>query len=468
MKFFEKFGVYGLVPILSKSIGFLLIPLYTHYLSVSEFGIQDIYLVFKNFAAYFIELEFYAAVGRYFFVYKNKLERKKLISTAFGMQMITSFFILFFLVLFHERFYDVLIEQDGFKDVYWIILAWIPFSGLVSFFSVIVRYDNKAKQFLYLTIGQLLVRVILTIFLVAYLDMGVKGVFIGQLTGSIFASIAYYILLKNYFIISFDKSLVKLILKYSLPLVPGLLFMSFGVNLSKYLIRTLLSIDDVGLYALALRLVGLFSVLGLALKMTWQPFYFELVANDSEVAKNKVIDIYQFFFYFLMFFTIIMTLFSNEMVSLIAPQEYYEASKIIGLLCLAASIRIITQIAKIGINQANKTILITYISTFSVGLLIVSLYLFLEKYGLIVIPLAGLVSAIIGLLISSYYTNKFIGISLPVYKSIFVISLVTIFNIFLMKYDISIIVKLIILTVIIISILPFRRAILMKISSINS
>lgn len=467
MNFFKNFGTYGLVPVISKSIGFLLIPIYTQYLSVSEFGVQDIFIVFKNFATFFIELELYSAVGRYFFFYKKGRERKELISTAFTTQILTSIVVLFFLITFHSRFYDVLIGQEGYEESYWIILLWIPFSGLVSFFTVIIRFDNKAKSFLIITLIQLIIRVLITIYLIVYLDFGIKGIFIGQLIGSVFASISYYILLKDYIFLFIDKKILKKILKYSLPLVPGLLILGFGPNIARYLIRMKLSIMEVGLYALSIRIVSVFSIISLALKMTWQPYIFELIANKPTKVNNRIVEIYNFFFYMLLVLSLILSMFSMDLIKFIAPSEYYDSYKIIGILSLAAVLKIVNQIVGIGINKANKTFIISKINIFNVLFFVLILFIFLEPIGIMIIPIAALLIAIIKLLVSAFYTKKFMGVSFPMIKTLFLIFGCFIINLIIINYPILIWYKFLFLIFLLTIIYFNRNSIVSSFNKIN-
>ncbi len=468
MNFFKNFGIYGLVPVISKSIGFLLIPLYTSYLSVSEYGIQDIFTVFKKLAVFFIVLELYSGVGRYFYEYDKLEDRKKLISSAFNFQVITSIIVTAVLVIFHQNFYELLIGEEGFKTVYWIIVAWIPFAGFIGFFSVIVRYDSKAKQFLYITIFQLLVRLSITIYLIVKLNYGVLGIFIGHLSGSIIAAISYFILLKRYLYLTIAKEPILKVLKYSIPLIPGLLIMGVQPNITRYLIRTDLSSVEVGYFAFAMTLISFYAIIRIALRMAWQPFFFESAKKDPENLNERVIEIFNFFFYVLLCISIFVSLFSVEIVKLVAKPSYYESSKLIGLLSLPMALTIISEIAGIGINYAKKTNLKSRINILSVVIILGGLFLFLKPYGLMMVPWAFLLSAVVALFISMYYTNKFMAIKFLYLRYLILIVTVVLLNICMLEFPISITYKILFLVLMLFIVFFKRASIIGNIRKINS
>lgn len=467
MNFFKNFSIYGLVPVISKSIGFLLIPIYTRYLTVSEFGIQDVFLVFQLLATYFIAMELYSGVGRYFYYYNNSYERKNLISSAFTFQLITSIIIIFFLIFFHSFFYETLVGERGYKDVYWIVISWIPFSAMIGFFSVIIRYDNKGREFLFITIIQLLIKVLLTIYLIVKLNYGVKGIFIGQLVGSIVGCIGYFILLREYFYLYIDKNMLLKIFKYSIPLIPGLLIVGAEPNITRYLIRVNLSNVDLGYFALGIRVVSLFSIIGVALRMTWQPFFFENAKKSLLNLNKKVIDIFNLFLYFLLCLSLIISLFSLDIVKIIAPDEYYESAKIIGILSLSIALNIISQIASIGINYVNKTYLISVINILSTFIVVLGLALYLKPYGLMVIPFSFLFGSIIRLSFSMFYSIKFMRLNFQYVRIFALVFFSIVLNLIILKFPMTIVYKILISLFLIIPIYYNRNNILLNIRNVK-
>lgn len=467
MNFFKNFGIYGIVPVISKSMGFFLVPLYTKYLDVTEFGYQDIFTVFSSLMVFFVALEIHSGVGRYFYEGSDLNDKRRLISTAFTFQLLTGITVVIFLSLFHEFFYNILIGEPGFKDVYWICVMWIPFSTLIGYFSVIVRYDDRAKEFFWITIGQLTIRLTITITLIVVYDYGILGIFVGQLIGSIIGNIGYLIILGKFIGLQMNRTDLEKCLKYSLPIVPGLLILGLEPNLTRYFIRTGLSEIDVGLFALAIKIVSVFAIVGMALKMTWQPFFFQKVKSNKETINLTVLNIFNFFLIILALLSLVLSLFASEIISLLAPQEYYASYKIVGLLGLSAIIVIISSISSIGINYVNKTILLSRIDFISIIVSLLIIYFFIEIVGLLIVPTAFFISAIIRLSLSLFFTNKFMKIQFPFMNIFGVIMILLIVNIFLIKVNVPAFVKLIFLLMVMSFVYVRRKYIVETINEIK-
>ena len=69
-------GVYALVQILQKSIGLILIPIYTGLMAPAEKGISDTVLALVSFLSILFSLSLNAAVMRFYVDYKE--DKKKL------------------------------------------------------------------------------------------------------------------------------------------------------------------------------------------------------------------------------------------------------------------------------------------------------------------------------------------------------------------------------------------------------
>ena len=448
--FFKNFTLYGLVPVLNKGVGFILIPIYTHYLTPKDFGVQGIFTSFVLLMNYFINLEVYSGVGRYFYECKTLDERKILISTGLIFQLVTTIIVIVIISTNHLFINDILLSSQAYLSIYWIVILTIPFSATYGFFSVLMRYENRPKKFLIVTVLQLFVKLFFIVYFIVFLRTGIIGIFYGQLLGLIVGDSGYFFILRKYFLLKFDISKIKILLKYSLPLVPGLLIIGFEPNISKYIIRTELSIRAVGIYSFALRLVSILVLIGFALKMTWQPFFFENVKKKgSNFSKTK--EIYFIFLNIFLFMCAILTLFSKEAVMLVSPKTYWEAANLVGILSLYYTAYNLKDITIIGANYSNKTSQVSYIKFLTVIIITAILYLFVRKYGILIIPVGYATAGIITLLLSMKITKKYLGIQFQWLYTILGFGFIAILNAAIIMFDISLQIRILIFFIFILS-----------------
>ena len=95
--FFKQSFSYGIANIINKSSSFILLPLYTHYLSVSQYGNLEILLITYSFLLVLFQFGIGSAVMKSV-LYDPIEEKKIIISTAFIFHIIALILIAFILI----------------------------------------------------------------------------------------------------------------------------------------------------------------------------------------------------------------------------------------------------------------------------------------------------------------------------------------------------------------------------------
>jgi O-antigen/teichoic acid export membrane protein len=431
-KFLKNFGIYGIIPILNKFIGFLLVPIYTRTFSTEEFGIVEMYRSVAMFAVFFISMEIYTAVGRYFYDYDNNKDRSVLVSTGLWFNVITAVMVISVLLLFHNTFYQMLFNNTDSYSTYYIVLLWIPLQAIYSYFSVMMRFEKKPKLFLYITISQLLFRTLTIIILVIVLKIGINGIFLGNIIGEIFGITCLIILLKKYLTFSFNKKILIKLLLFALPLVPGLLIFGMQRPWANYIIQKNLTYSDLGLFSLGLKVVSVLTIINYGLKMAWRPYLYEQIAKGNY--GSDIRKIFNFFLIILGFSSLFISLFSKEIIFIISTQEYYKAYVIVGFLSISVSFEILVQIIGIGPEITKKTYWKIIINVIGVIVTICSLYLLIGNLGLISIPIAFLIGNIVKFAISWLITVKMTSLKFSTVPIILISSALIAINIVILYY----------------------------------
>ena len=72
--FLENSSIYMFASVFSFAVSILVLPVYTRYLSPSDFGIVVLFLMFGSLLAGFLSINLHFATYRYYFKYKDKIE----------------------------------------------------------------------------------------------------------------------------------------------------------------------------------------------------------------------------------------------------------------------------------------------------------------------------------------------------------------------------------------------------------
>ena len=440
-KFIRSFSIYGLIPVFGKFISVLLLPLYTRVLTPEDYGAQDVLVQLAIFLTFLINLELYSGVGRYYYDKKDFIEKKKLISTGLWITLIVGIITVSVALFFNNALYNLFFETPKFKIAFYLTILWAPISALYTYFTVIMRYEQKPKLYFVLSNIQLLIRILSTILFVVVLRFGVMGVIMGHIVGELSAVLMFVFNLREYLGFYFNKLDLKSILSFSLPMTPAVLIISFQKPLIRYLTVNYLSIVELGYYTIALQIASILSFVQFGLQYSWQPYLYEMIQKPDY--ENEVKRIYNLFLGITSLVCLLIILNGNFLLKILTTPAYFPAASIIGFVTVTSMLEIIRQISECGPIIVKKTKYITYIelvASIATVLFFIALHHYIGIIGLAVAFLGGiLVKFIWGWIL----TKKFTQINLDVLPTIFILSILIIISIIYATLDISSLISII-------------------------
>lgn len=264
----------------SSLISFLLIPLFTNYLTASEYGKIDFITMLISLLIPIITLNFIEALIR--FGIDKEYKSKEVISTIiFSILPIYSILLILFLILIKM---DILRES---------VLLYLGIFFIVSIYQFLQQYTRvieklviyAASDILYTTIFS-----ILNIVLIAKFRMGIQGYFISYIVAYLIASIFLVIKAKIYNDIKislYNKIYLNEFIRYSTPLIPNNLSW-WIVNVSdRFLIKIFSGYSNLGIYSIANKIPQILNTFyGLFFK-AWQ------ISSVKELGKEDTERFYE-------------------------------------------------------------------------------------------------------------------------------------------------------------------------------
>ena len=242
--------IIGIGQFATKIVTFLLLPLYTAFLSKSEFGFLDIVQTVVSLAIPLLFFQIDQAVFRFLIDYRDgdkRRDKRALISTiTYGSILLSAVYSVIFLIV------GVIFQQVN-------TLNFLAFLNVLTatFLGVLLQVargfsDNKSFT-IASSINGILTAMFSVLFVVAF-KMGINGVLIGIISANLIA-VLYLVLSQSLVLFlsrdSISKHKLKELLAYSLPLIPNQLSW-WVVNLSdRFLITTILGVSENGVYAAA-------------------------------------------------------------------------------------------------------------------------------------------------------------------------------------------------------------------------
>ena len=205
--------IYTFANILTKAISFIMIPVYTAFLSTKEYGVVDLLVVTGSIISVIIGLEIHQAVSRFFPESSNN-DEIAIVSTAFWSIVFLYVFFIICITPFYSKISFFLFDNTEYKDIVFIAFLSFGFNFIYYYCSSQLKWQLKSKQNLLVSFVYSLIVAIITYFMLLY-EYGIISVFIAQIIASIVCAILSYMYSKEYYAFIFDLSCLRKMINFS-------------------------------------------------------------------------------------------------------------------------------------------------------------------------------------------------------------------------------------------------------------
>ncbi len=405
--------IYGAGAIFTKAFGFILIPLYTRYFTVEEYGILALLNVMLDLVSFVFLLGVSTAAMRlYFSPDADELYQRQLYGNALLLLLIFPMVLFFSMGPLAYLLVNRFLPSIPFFPYVFIVLLSGLFIPIRNLTLGLLRVQKRAKVYVIYTFSFFLIQAIVIIIAVAWLDYGLKGQLYAQLLANmIFWMIAVVIAKKNVRL-SFSWSMSKNLLFFGVPLIPFFVFTWVNAASGRFMLERYVSLRDVGLFALATQFSGLVLLLGGAFDNALMPYFYETAqkSNGSEIL-GQFATKYLALFGLIALFTLVI---ARPMVLIMADPKFHKAIDYIPFLLFASCLALIYRLFHWSLMHSKRTGILSVITGACAVLMVGLLFIFLKQWhmgirGVIyVMIIVGTTKIIAGYLVSQkYFRIKF-------------------------------------------------------------
>lgn len=269
----------------TQIVSFLLLPLYTSILTTKEYGVYDLIITLATFILPIITLLMQESMFRFLIDCKNDKEKKIVISQTILYVSISTI-----VSLILARILNIFIEIP-----YLLIgIVYICSSILTELRNALVRGLGKLKLYTLINFISSLIHIVLNVIFIAIYRWGVYGLLFSSIIANTICSLVIFIKLKIYDYISiksYNKKLMKDMIKYSIPLVPNSLSWTI-VNLSdRLIISGVMGTAANGIYSMAYKFPNLMNTIYGFFYTAWKESSAKAISDeDKEGFFNKIFD----------------------------------------------------------------------------------------------------------------------------------------------------------------------------------
>ncbi|MDT6965526.1 lipopolysaccharide biosynthesis protein [Lactiplantibacillus pentosus] len=378
-KLFSNSAIFAIGNLGSKMITFVMVPLYTRYLTTSQYGQSDVLSTIVSLLTPILTLSIIDAVFR--FAIDKASDNRQVLTNGIYISLISAVICLLLSPIIARFHYGI----------YVCVLTYA--SAIESMFQQFARGIGRSKLYASTGILMTIITVISNIIMIVLFGWGLNGYLASMLIAQIGGLLYLLIALKAWRYISFNninKSLAIQMLIYSVPLIPNAVSWWLSNSANKIFIALMIGASANGIYAVANKIPSLISVFYTIFTQAWQ---------ISAVEEFKSKDVGKFFSTVLsatmsvLFIGVaLLTLLSKILVYILSTPDYYSAWQIVPWLSLAVLYSCVSSFIGTVYTSSMKTGQL--LSTTMAGAVINVLM------NLIMIPVMGVVGAGVGAAVS--------------------------------------------------------------------
>jgi O-antigen/teichoic acid export membrane protein len=311
----------------SKLLVFFMVRFYTGYLTTEQYGIADLITQTANLLLPIISVGITDGVFR--FAIDSKIDRKSVFSS--GVYTITLGGLAFALIV------PILWITHQFDGYIWLIVLYTMFSCYHSLCSKYIRACGSTAFFAIQGIVNTSLVIVLNILFLAVFNFGVTGYVLSVAIADLLSTLLIVVRDKLWRDVTFkvDKTVLKEMLRYSIPMIPATIFWWVTSVSNRYFVNGFFGADANGIYAVAYKIPTLLTLISTVFMQAWQ---FSAVL-ESENDRKAHIDFFSKVwgsFQSVMFLVAgVVTALSVPLIKILTTESFYGASKYIPMLTAA-------------------------------------------------------------------------------------------------------------------------------------
>jgi O-antigen/teichoic acid export membrane protein len=400
--------IYGLGNIAVKIVGLLLIPLFSNpkFFTIEEFGVLGILEISALVLTALMASALPQSLTRWFWDKEHKDNQKGIFFMSFATQLIVSLSLCALLIPLSKTFSIMIFSKPDWSRVITFVIIGSGIQALNNINNTLMRLQSKSVLYTTTNLFKLTFVLFLSLYFIISRKMGLEGYYLAQAIGNALL----VIILSGYTLknsrIFFSRSIFQSMNAYGFPLfLANISAVALNV-VDRYSLNSLAALKSVALYTLAFKIT---SVLKLAIvdsmKLSLAPMMLKRIGSpDIQRFYSKVL---LYSSYVLMFAVIGVSLFSFELIKVIAKsKQFWDAVTIIPVLSMSVVFVNMKDLTVYGLHVVKKSRIIGIIVVFSTILSVCLNLLLIPVWDIMGAAVATLLAQFVFWLITYYYSQK--------------------------------------------------------------
>lgn len=319
------FGTFG-----SKLLVFLLMPLYTAYLTTEQYGTAELITTTANLLIPIACVGITNAVFR--FCAEKGSDQKAVFSSSIALLLIGLFAF--------AALSPLLLLIDYFTSYLWLIVLYVVLADLQAVCAQYIRAKDQTKLFAIQGMFNTGITILLNLLFLIVFNMGVTGYVLSVVLGNAITTL--FLILKarlwqEFSFRSVKKNLIFEMLRYCVPLIPTTVCWLITDLSDRYMVTYYCGSSINGVYSAAYKIPTMINLLASIFLQAWQ---FSAVAesSDEDTCKKFYSDVFEGYSALILTGSAFLILISGFLTKLLLNSAYHGAAEFMPTLLCASAI----------------------------------------------------------------------------------------------------------------------------------
>lgn len=342
--------IYGLGSASSKILAFLLLPIYTRFLTPEDYGV----LALLTTTATIIGLITQMGMGSALFwaILREEIDERTSISTALFFLLIEGVLIFGVLGLFTPQLSSIIFDSKQYSYLLQLTFTATLLSAIDLVFMATLRIREKARTYAVISLAKFFASTFFKIFFIVVLGLGLDGIIYSNVLVALIFGVIYLFYLQPYISLRISYPVLKKMLVFGAPLITVGISNLVMTSADRYVLQAFSTTTEVGLYSLGYNM-GLAIMLAVqAVQLAWPAQFLTITKQDN--APTQLSQITTYYFGAMAFLALLISVFAREAIILLTTGAYYSAYVVVPLIVVSYLLHGVRNMTNIGLWLENK------------------------------------------------------------------------------------------------------------------
>jgi O-antigen/teichoic acid export membrane protein len=385
-------GNYGV-----KLVGFFLIPVYTRYLTPTDYGVLAMVSSFNRVLFILLNLGQSTALFRFYYDPDTPEGRDRVIAGSLWIILLFSLPLALVALALSFPTAIILLGNGALYPLVAIGVLTMACQALQRLPFSVLRANARDTQYALWSIARTALSAGIAVALVVGARWGVRGVLLGALAAEAIVLTFLLPMVLRALRAGWAGPEMRAQLYFGLALVPAG-FASFVLDLSdRFFLKHYASLGDVGIYSIGYRFGEIIFFVVTAVQLAWPQFVFS--NHRSERAPELYAYASTYYMAGLLSLVLGLSVLAPEVIKLMATPAFHGATVVVPVIALSGLCQGLNSIGTIGLLVRRRPIIRSLALIVAATLNIVLNYLFIPKYGMLGAAWATLIAFLVEMIL---------------------------------------------------------------------